>query len=77
MRCNQRVRQFAAIAKVLGEDSCDEPETAYLQQLKLRVEQVIERYRVNMDDLKRKRAQAALHAVWHRNDLLANFPIAY
>lgn len=102
-----------AIAEALGEDHDDEPETNYLRQLKLRVEQVIERYRVNMDDLtkahtwlrhiadclryppsdaplepnltseqvkqemdellqsfqpdlKRKRAQAALHAVWQR-----------
>jgi len=121
--------QLAAIARALGEDSGDEPETAYLQQLKLRLEQVIERYRVNMDDLKqahtwlrhiaaclryppskaavepnltskqvkremdkllqsfqpdlkRKRAQAALHAVWHRTwedygpDLLSCYDIS-
>lgn len=97
----------------MGEDAVDDPETDYLRQLKIRVEQVVERYRVNvadlreahtwlrriagclryppskappepeltreqvkmeMDellksfqpDLKRRRAQAALHGAWHR-----------
>lgn len=97
----------------MGEDAYDGPETDYLRQLKIRVERVVARYRVNvadlreahtwlrriasclryppskappvpeltseqvkreMDellksfqpDLKRRRAQAALHGAWHR-----------
>lgn len=97
----------------MGEEQYDEPETDYLRQLKTRVELVVERYRVNVEDIreahtwlrrianclryppsnaqpepnltseqvkqemdellqsfqpdfKRRRAQAVLHAAWHR-----------
>jgi len=105
--------QLEAIAQALGELPSDEPETDYLRQLKMRVERVVERFRVNVEDLreahtwlrkiaaclryppaddtpepaltsaqvkeemdellqsfqpdlKRKRAQAALHGAWNR-----------
>ena len=120
--------QLTAIAQALGEEQYDDPETAYLRQLQTRVEQVVETYRVNADDLKethtwlrriadclryppskaapepeltgkqvkqemdellqsfqpdfkRRQAQAALHAVWHRtweaygSDLLPSYDI--
>ncbi len=44
--------QLAAIAKALGEEPYDEPETDYLKQLKIRVEQVVETYRINVEDLR-------------------------
>ena len=44
--------QLEAIAKALGEVACDEPETDYLQQLGRRVDQVVEMYRVNVEDLR-------------------------
>ena len=44
--------QLEAIAKALGEVACDEPETDYLRQLKRRVDRVVERYRVNVEDLR-------------------------
>ncbi len=44
--------QLKAIAKALGEVSCGEPETDYLQRLKIRVDRVVEAYRVNVEDLK-------------------------
>lgn len=109
----QGYEQLEAIAQALGALPSNAPETGYLRQLKLRVERVVERFRVNvadlreahiwlrkiaaclrypsaastsdpalsstqvkqeMDgllqsfqpDLKRKRAQAALHGAWHR-----------
>ena len=40
--------QLEAIAQALGEMPYDEPETDYLQWLKLRVDQVVETYRVNV-----------------------------
>ena len=105
--------QLEAIAQALGEVGYTEPETGYLQRLKMWVERVVEVYRANaadlkeahtwlrriadclryppskappepkltseqvkmeMDellksfqpDLKRRRAQAALHGAWHR-----------
>ena len=120
--------QLAAIAQALAEEPDDGAETTYLRQLKTRVEQVVERYRVNVEDLrathtwlrriadglryppsdapsepdltsaqvkqemdellqsfqpdlKRRRAQAALHAAWHRTweaygpDLLPRYDI--
>jgi len=44
--------QLEAIAKALGEIACDEPETDYLQRLRRRVDQVVETYRVNVEDLR-------------------------
>jgi len=44
--------QLAAIAQALSEVSPGEPETDYLQRLKMRVERVVETYRVNAADLK-------------------------
>jgi hypothetical protein len=44
--------QLEAIAKALGEVGCDEPETGYLQRLRRRVDQVVETYRVNVEDLR-------------------------
>ena len=44
--------QLEAIAKALGEMSWDEPETDYLRRLKLRVDQVVEAFRVNVEDLR-------------------------
>ena len=36
----------------MGEDAYDNPETDYLRQLKIRVERVVERYHVNVEDLR-------------------------
>ena len=44
--------QLEAIAQALGEVASEEPETGYLRQLKLRVDQVVETYRVNVADLR-------------------------
>lgn len=44
--------QLDAIAQALGEVSGDEAETGYLRRLKTRVDQVVERYRVTVEDLK-------------------------
>ena len=44
--------QLEAIAQALGEVPSDEPETDYLWQLKLRVDRVVEAYRVNAADLR-------------------------
>lgn len=44
--------QLEAIGQALGEMSYDEPETDYLRQLKTRVAQVLERFRVNAEDLR-------------------------
>jgi hypothetical protein len=43
--------QLEAIAQALGEVAWDEPETDYLRRLKMRVDQVVEVYRVNVEDL--------------------------
>jgi hypothetical protein len=47
--------QLEAIAKALGEVACDEPETDYLQQLRRRVDQVVEMYGVNVEDVREAR----------------------
>jgi hypothetical protein len=44
--------QLDAIAKALDEVTCDEPETDYLRRLKRRVDEVVEAYRVNVEDLR-------------------------
>jgi len=44
--------QLEAIAQALDEVPSDEPETDYLWRLKLRVERVVEEYRVNAADLR-------------------------
>jgi hypothetical protein len=45
--------QLEAIAQALGEEvSSDEPETGYLLRLKMRVDRVVEAYRVNVEDLR-------------------------
>ena len=44
--------QLEAITKALEEVPCDEPKTGYLRRLKMRVEQVVEAYRVNVEDLR-------------------------
>jgi hypothetical protein len=44
--------QLEAIAKALAEIPCNEPETNYLQQLKMQVDRVVEAYRVNAEDLR-------------------------
>lgn len=44
--------QLEAIAQALGEGSSGEPETDYLRRLKMRVEWVVEAYRVNVADLR-------------------------
>jgi len=44
--------QLEAIARALGEGLSSEPETAYLQRLQRRVEEVVATYRVNAADLK-------------------------
>ena len=44
--------QLDAIAQALGEVAYDELETDYLRQLKMRVQRVVEAYRVNVRDLK-------------------------
>jgi len=44
--------QLEAIAQALAEMPRDEPETGYLQRLKMRVERVVEAYRINVADLK-------------------------
>jgi hypothetical protein len=44
--------QLEAIAKALAEVPCDEPETDYLQRLKMQVDRVVEAYRVNVEDLR-------------------------
>jgi len=43
--------QLEAIAQALAETPSDTPETSYLRQLKRRVDQVVEKYRVNAADL--------------------------
>jgi hypothetical protein len=48
--------QLEAIAQALAEVPRDEPETGYLQRLKVRVDQVVESYRVNVADLKEAHA---------------------
>jgi hypothetical protein len=44
--------QLEAIAQALGEVPSDEPETGYLWRLKMRVDRVVEAYRVNVEDLR-------------------------
>ena len=44
--------QLEAIAQALEEVPGDEPETGYLQRLKMRVDRVVEAYQVNVEDLK-------------------------
>jgi len=44
--------QLESITKALEGMPCDEPETGYLRRLKMRVEQVVEAYRVNVEDLR-------------------------
>jgi hypothetical protein len=44
--------QLEAIAQALREVPCGEPETGYLWWLKMRVERVVEAYRVNVEDLR-------------------------
>ena len=44
--------QLEAIAKALEEASCNEPETDYLRRMKMRVDRVVEAYRVNVEDLR-------------------------
>ena len=44
--------QLEAIAQALGEMPYDEPETDYLQRLKLRVDRVVETYWVNVEDIR-------------------------
>ena len=44
--------QLEAIAKALAEVPGGEPETGYLQQLKMQVDRVVEAYRVNARDLR-------------------------
>lgn len=44
--------QLEAIAKALEEASCNEPETDYLRWMKMRVDRVVEAYRVNVEDLR-------------------------
>lgn len=44
--------QLEAITKALEDVPCDEPETGYLRRLKMRVERVVEAYRVNVEDLR-------------------------
>lgn len=44
--------QLEAIAQALGEVSSGEPETDYLQRLKMGVDRVVEAYRVNVADLR-------------------------
>jgi hypothetical protein len=44
--------QLEAIAQALEEVPSDEPETGYLQRLKMRVDRVVGAYRVNAEDLR-------------------------
>jgi hypothetical protein len=44
--------QLEAIARALENVPSDEPETGYLQRLKMRVDRVVEAYRVNVADLR-------------------------
>jgi hypothetical protein len=44
--------QLEAIGQALGEVPSDEPETDYLRGLKIRVDRVVEAYRVNVEDLR-------------------------
>jgi hypothetical protein len=44
--------QLEAIAQALGEVPSDEPETDYLRRLKMRVDRLVEAYRVNVEDLR-------------------------
>ena len=44
--------QLEAITKALEEMPCDEPDTGYLRRLQMRVAQVVEAYRVNVEDLR-------------------------
>jgi hypothetical protein len=44
--------QLEAIARALEDVPSDEPETGYLQRLKMRVDRVVEAYRVNVADLR-------------------------
>jgi hypothetical protein len=44
--------QLDAIAQALGEVSSDEPETGYLLRLKMRVDRVVQAYRVNVEDIR-------------------------
>ena len=48
----QGYEQLEAIAQALGALPSNAPETGYLRQLKLRVERVVERFRVNVADLR-------------------------
>lgn len=45
--------QIEAIGQALGDVPSDEPETGYLLRLKMRVDRVVEAYRVNVEDLGR------------------------
>ena len=44
--------QLGAIAQALGEVSCGEAAAGYLRRLKTRVDQVVEKYRVTVEDLR-------------------------
>jgi hypothetical protein len=44
--------QLGAIAQALAEVPSDEPETGYLRRLEMRVDRVVEAYRVNVADLR-------------------------
>lgn len=44
--------QIEAIGQALGEAPSDEPETGYLLRLKMRVDRVLEAYRVNVEDIR-------------------------
>jgi hypothetical protein len=44
--------QLDAIAQALGEVSSDEPETGYLLRSKMRVDRVVQAYRVNVEDIR-------------------------
>jgi hypothetical protein len=44
--------QLEAIAQALEDVPSDEPETGYLQRLRMRVDRVVEAYRVNVEDLR-------------------------
>ena len=44
--------QLEAIAQALAEVPSDDPETDYLLRLKMRVDRVVEAYRVNVEDLR-------------------------
>ena len=56
--------QLEAIAQALEDVPSDEPETGYLQRLKMRVDRVVEAYRVNVAETNRRLSQVSTFGLY-------------